>query len=100
MARPSDRWLDRRVLERFGPKERNTILRNGHFLDEAGMRRFAIKHGYVLNKSRQRTRILPHNKGGYMLTHSETNIIVAGPNFDANLREIADFLDRVGGSDG
>jgi hypothetical protein len=57
---------------------------------EATLRARAKRHGYVIRKSRQS---ILDNLGNYMLVDGETNAVVLGSRFEADLEDIAQFLE-------
>lgn len=64
-------------------------------INESTIRSRARRLGYVVKKSRRRN-YTNWDRGGYMLLHGDTWIIVVGPNFDADLEDVAAFLAKRG----
>lgn len=59
---------------------------------EQRLRRALNKHGYSLHKSRG-----PFgypNLGGYLIVWTKYNACVAGPNFELDLDDVADFVNQ------
>jgi hypothetical protein len=58
---------------------------------ESTIRGRARRLGYVVKKSRRR-KYTNWDRGGYTLIYGATWTIVVGPNFDADLEDVAAFL--------
>ncbi|MBR2491217.1 MAG: hypothetical protein IKB65_07015 [Ruminiclostridium sp.] len=59
--------------------------------------RYALeKEGYKLHKSRTR-RIHAHDLGGYRIVDVRLNACIAGPDFQLELDDVADFVKELQG---
>lgn len=60
-------------------------------MEESALRHRADREGYVLRKSRARESS-PEDRQGFMLLDASTNLPVLGSYYDADLADVAEFL--------
>ena len=62
-------------------------------LNESTIRSRVRAAGYRLRKSRKA--IDPDNLGGYMITHTSSDVVVAGSVYELSLEDVNDWLNEM-----